>query len=157
MTWSPLFSDVTPGPDVHDDAGAFVAEDHREQALGIGARARELVRVADARGLDFDQDFAGLRAVEIHRFDDEGLAGFVADGGAGLHRAVLRSVNGITPEPSASKGRCSGRSDPLQPLAIAAASKRHTARDTRAGDPAMKFITRSILPAGFRLFGRRAR
>ena len=33
MTWSPFFSVVTPGPDVDDDARAFVAEDHREQCL----------------------------------------------------------------------------------------------------------------------------
>ena len=38
--------------DVDHDARALVAEDRREQALGVGARAGELVGVADAGGLD---------------------------------------------------------------------------------------------------------
>ena len=41
--------------DVDDHARPFVAEDHREQPLGIGARAGELVGVADAGRLDLDQ------------------------------------------------------------------------------------------------------
>jgi hypothetical protein len=52
-----------------------VAEDHREQALRIRPRAGELVGVADAGGLDLDQDLAGLRALELlDLFDDQGLA-----------------------------------------------------------------------------------
>ena len=62
MTWSPFFSVVTPGPDVDDDARAFVAEDHREQPFRIGARAREFIGVTDAGRLDLDEHFAGLRA-----------------------------------------------------------------------------------------------
>ena len=73
-----LLQRLHAGADVDDDAGALVAEDHREQALGIGAGARELVGVADAGGLDLDQHLAGPRAVEVHRLDDEGLAGLVA-------------------------------------------------------------------------------
>ena len=53
-------------PDVDDDAGAFVAEDRREQALRIGAGKGEVVGVADAGGLDLDQDLAGLRAFELN-------------------------------------------------------------------------------------------
>ena len=89
MTWSPFFDDVTPGADVDDDARALVAEDRREQALGIGARARELVGVADAGRLDLDEHLAGLRAFELHRLDHQRLAGLVRDRCANIHRLLL--------------------------------------------------------------------
>ena len=73
------------GAHVDDDTGAFVSEDDRKEALGVGARARELVRVADAGSLDLDQHFAGARPVEVDGFDDQRLAGLVAHGGASLH------------------------------------------------------------------------
>jgi hypothetical protein len=44
--------------DIDHDAGAFMAEDRREQSFGIGAGQREFIGVADADGLDFDQHFA---------------------------------------------------------------------------------------------------
>src|SRR4029079_7916336 len=72
-------------PDIDDDARAFMAEDHREQPLGIAAGARELVGVADARRLDLDQHLAELRPLEIDGFDDEFLAGLVTDRSLGLH------------------------------------------------------------------------
>ena len=65
MTWSPFFSDFTPGADVDHDARALVAEDRGEQAFRIGARERELIGVADAGGLDLDQHLAGPRAFEV--------------------------------------------------------------------------------------------
>ena len=71
--------------DLDHDAGAFVAEDHREQAFGIGARARELVGVADAGRLDLDQHLAGPRSFELDGLDYERLAGGVSDGGASFH------------------------------------------------------------------------
>jgi hypothetical protein len=54
------------GTDVDDNARTLVAEDRRKEAFRIRARARELVGVADAGGLDLDQYFAGLRAVETN-------------------------------------------------------------------------------------------
>ncbi len=71
--------------DVDHDAGALVAEDRREKPFRISAGARELVGVADARGLDLDQDLAGLGAIEIHRFDDQRRAGLVRDCGFDFH------------------------------------------------------------------------
>ncbi len=53
--------------DVDHDAGAFMAEDRREQPFGIGAGQRELIGVADAGGLDLDQHFAVVRPLELHR------------------------------------------------------------------------------------------
>ena len=67
------------GPDLQHDAGAFMPEDGREQPLGIGARERELVGVADAGGLDLHQDLARLRSLELDVLDDERLACFVRD------------------------------------------------------------------------------
>ena len=92
MTWSPFLSDVTPGPDVDHHAGALVTEDHREQALRIGARAGELVRMADAGRADLDQDLAGLRPVEIDGFHDQRLASGIGDGGTGFHLFPAPSV-----------------------------------------------------------------
>src|SRR5688572_7234182 len=63
------------GAHVDDDARALVPEDRGEQAFRVRARARELIRVTDAAGADFDQDLTGLRAVEVDFEDLERLAG----------------------------------------------------------------------------------
>ena len=89
MTWSPVLSVVTPGPDVDHDARALVAEDGREDAFRVGARQRVVVGVADAGGLDLDQHLAGARAFEVDGFDRQGRAGFPGDGGTGLHGGFL--------------------------------------------------------------------
>src|SRR5690606_33537165 len=49
------------GADIDNDTRALVPEDRREQTLGVRTRKRELVRMADAGGLDLDHDLAGLR------------------------------------------------------------------------------------------------
>ena len=72
-------------PDIDDDAGAFMAQDGREQPFGIGAGKRELVGVTDARRLDLDQHLSGLRPIEVDFRDDEWLALFQCDGGTGFH------------------------------------------------------------------------
>jgi hypothetical protein len=72
-------------PDIDDDAGAFVAEDGREQTLGVGAGQRELVGVTDAGGFDLDQHFAGFRSLQLDLRDGERLALLQCDGGTGFH------------------------------------------------------------------------
>jgi hypothetical protein len=62
-----------PVADVDHHARPLVPEDHREEPLGIGTRARELVGVADARRLQLDQHLASLRAVELDLLDDQRL------------------------------------------------------------------------------------
>ena len=97
MTWSPAFSAGDAGADLAHDAGAFMAEDGREDAFRIGARQRVGVGVADAGGHDLDQHLAGLRAFDVDGLDGERLAGLPGDRGAGLHgvflpiRSILRS------------------------------------------------------------------
>jgi len=76
-----------PRSDVHDHPGPFVPEDDGEEALGVRARARELVRVADAGGADLDEHLAGLRAVQLHVDDFERLAGRPGDCSARFHRS----------------------------------------------------------------------
>ncbi len=71
--------------DIDHDARALMAEDGWKQAFGIGARAGELVGVADAGGLDLDQHLAGLRPLELNRLDHQGFAGLVGHGGAHIH------------------------------------------------------------------------
>ena len=95
MTWSPFFTEVTPGADIDHDAGALVAEDGRKQALGIGARQGELVGVADAGRLDLDQHLAGPRPVELDGRHFERLAGRERHRRAHVHgrpRSVCKSV-----------------------------------------------------------------
>ena len=80
----PTITDTTRAH-VHHHPGTLVAEDHREQAFRVGARARELVGVADAGSADLDQHLARARPVEVHGLDDQGLPGTVGDGGTCLH------------------------------------------------------------------------
>ena len=80
-----LFHAGHAGADIGHDAGAFMAEDRRENAFGIAAGQREFVRVADAGRLDFDQHFAGARTFEVHGFQAERLAGLAGHGGANFH------------------------------------------------------------------------
>jgi hypothetical protein len=70
------------------DARPFMAEDRGEQPLGVRARQREIVGVADAGGLDFDQDLARPRAVEVHIHDLQRLSRFQRDGGTCTHVPV---------------------------------------------------------------------
>ena len=89
--------------DLDDDAGALVAEDRREEALGIGARQRELVGVADAGRLDLDQHLEGLRSLELHRLDLQRLAGLEGHSGAHVHH---RSPRVVVAGPDACHSRC---------------------------------------------------
>ena len=73
------------GADLAHDAGAFVAEDRREQPFRIGARQRVGVGVADAGRLDLDQHLAGLRAFDVDGLDGQRLTGLPGDCGAGFH------------------------------------------------------------------------
>ena len=76
--------------DVDDDAGPLVPEDCRKEPFRIGARAGELVGMADAGRFDLDQHLAFARAVEINGFDAQRRARFECDGGPDLHCALLR-------------------------------------------------------------------
>ena len=73
------------GADLTNDPGALMAEDRRENALAVEAVERIGVGMTDARRLDLDQDFAGLRAFQIEFDDFERFFGFERDGGACLH------------------------------------------------------------------------
>jgi hypothetical protein len=62
-----------------------MAEDRREQPLGIGARQREFVGVADARGLDLDQHFALARPFELDGSYFQRFSGGGGNSGANIH------------------------------------------------------------------------
>ena len=51
-----------------------MAQDRREDAFGVGPGQRVVVGVADTGGLDFDQHFAELWALQVHGFNGQGLA-----------------------------------------------------------------------------------
>ena len=59
------------GTDIDHDTRAFVAQDRGENAFRVGARAGELVGVADPSRLDLDEHLARSRAVELHGLDAE--------------------------------------------------------------------------------------
>ena len=79
------FQGFHAGADGDHHACAFMAKDSRKQPFGIGPRKREFVGVADAGGLDLDQNLAlaGVGQVDFH--DLQGLACGDGDGGTGAH------------------------------------------------------------------------
>ncbi len=85
MTWSPFFTEVTPGPTSTTTPAPSWPRIAGNSPSGIGARQRELVGVADAGRLDLDQHLAGLRAFELHGGDFERLAGRDCDCRAYVH------------------------------------------------------------------------
>jgi hypothetical protein len=78
------------GPDVDDDARAFVPEDRREESLRVRAGAGVFVGVADARGLDLDQHLACLRSGQVDHLDGQGGSRLVRNRRPDFHRALLR-------------------------------------------------------------------
>ena len=73
------------GADLANDAGALVAEDRRKDSLAVEAVKRVGVGVTDPRRLDLDEDFTGLRSIQIDFDDLERLLGFERDCSACLH------------------------------------------------------------------------
>src|SRR6266851_1167492 len=80
MTWSPVFTLVTPGP-----TSTTMPAPSWPRIAGNGAGERELVGVADARRLHLDQHLAGFRPVEIDLGHRERLALVQGDGSAAFH------------------------------------------------------------------------
>ena len=70
--------------DLANDAGALVAEDRRKDSLAVETVERIGVGVTDPRRLYLDEDFTGLRSVQIHFRDLEWLLCFGRDGSAWL-------------------------------------------------------------------------
>ena len=81
---------------VHHDAGTFMPEDGREDAFGIGAGQGVVVGVADARGLDLDQDLAEPGAVQVDRLDGEGGIGGPRHSGFCFHIKLLSNFKGAS-------------------------------------------------------------
>ena len=68
---------------------ALVAQNGRKRAFRVGTRQGEIVGVAQAGCLDFHQNLALLRAVQVHFHDFHRFARFQGDGGSGAHLAFL--------------------------------------------------------------------
>ena len=62
-----------------------MAEDRGKQSFAVEAVERIGVGVADSRRLDLDQDFTGLRPVQVKLDDLERLLCFECDSSARLH------------------------------------------------------------------------
>jgi hypothetical protein len=69
-----------------------MAEDRRKDSFAVEAVKGVGVGVADAGRLDFNQDFAGLGALEIKLDDFKRLLCFECDSGACLHLSLSLKV-----------------------------------------------------------------
>ncbi len=70
---------------IHHDARALMPKNGREETLGIGTRQREFVGMADAGGLDLDQNLALAGAIEIDLHHLKRFSGGNGHGCAGSH------------------------------------------------------------------------
>ena len=61
-------------PDLDNHPGPLMAKNGRKHALRVRARKSEFIGVADAGGLDLDQNFALFRTVEIDLHDFQRLS-----------------------------------------------------------------------------------
>jgi hypothetical protein len=78
--------------DFLDDAAAFVTEDGRERTLGVGARQRVGIRMANARRNEPHQHLAFLGTSELDFLDAQWLAGFPRDRCFGFHSSCPLQV-----------------------------------------------------------------
>ena len=99
-TWSPGASDVTPGADRLDDAGALVSEHARRVAARVGAGRRVEVGVADAAGGDPDERLARLRLLQLDVLDDERLPELLEDCGADVQRCDVTPAGSSSSVPA---------------------------------------------------------
>ncbi len=73
--------------DFLDDAGAFVAEHHRQPRLEVAVRDVDVGVTKTGMGVT-DEDLTGLRPVEVELLDLDRLARLVDNCGFGLHVAL---------------------------------------------------------------------
>ena len=78
------------GADLDHHAGAFVAQNGGEEALGIQTGQGEGVGMAYPRRFDLNQDFPLSGAFDLDRLDGQGISCLVSDGGANLHGGLPR-------------------------------------------------------------------
>src|SRR5215831_5527314 len=63
-----------------------MAEDRRKEPLRIGPGQGKGIGMANPRRLDFDQNLAVLRPVELHGLDRQRVCGLLSNSGTSLHR-----------------------------------------------------------------------
>ena len=80
------------GTGIDDYTCAFVTKNSRKKSFRICAGQREFIGVTDAGRLEFDQDLAGARTVELDSGDFKGFAGCKRDGCANIHEIVPRAL-----------------------------------------------------------------
>ena len=76
-------------PDLQHNTGAFVTEDGREKPFWVRAGEGEFVRVADARGFDFNQNLARARTFQIDLHHLKRFSGGGCNGGTCAHVPLL--------------------------------------------------------------------
>ena len=83
------------GAAFHHHARAFMAKDRGENPLGVGAGQGEFVGVANAGGLDLDQNLALFRVVKVHLHDFKRFASGNGNGGTGAHFGIPPLIKGL--------------------------------------------------------------
>ena len=78
-------------PHLDNDPCALVPQNRRENAFRVGTRERVIVGVANARGLDLDQHFAGLGALKVDGFNGQRGARFPGNCSFRFHGEVSAS------------------------------------------------------------------
>jgi hypothetical protein len=68
-----------------------MAEDGWKDAFRVGARKPVVIGVADADGLDFNEDVTEFRALQVHGLDGESVGRLPSDGGFRFHRSNRHS------------------------------------------------------------------
>ena len=69
----------------NNHTGTLMAQNGRKQPLGICPRQRELIRMANPRRLDLNQNLPGTWAVKINFHDFKRLSGGDGHCGSGAH------------------------------------------------------------------------
>src|ERR1700761_1100486 len=73
-----------------------MAKNHREKPFRVSPRAGELICVAHTAGLDFNQDLAGLRALQIHLDHFQRLARGVCNSSFRFHATLVSTARAGT-------------------------------------------------------------
>src|SRR5262249_5554874 len=112
----------------------LMAEDGRKNPLAVETVERIGVGMADPRRLDFNQDLADLRVLQVQLDDFKRLLRFESDGGACLHFSLLdwsrtrsRDRKGASGTVGCLRSRAGGALHTTRPLAVAVAPARHGA------------------------------
>ena len=72
-------------PHIHNDTGAFVPKNRRENSLWVCSRTSKFVGMANSGRPDFYQNLARPRPIKLDSFDTQRRPGLVCNSGFDFH------------------------------------------------------------------------